>query len=295
MKKWKWYFVVAAVLISLGVWWSLPTGRGSQTLPAIVTSGYVPYTLVQELSGGKLAAHMLLPAGAEPHGFEPSPGSLVAVHRARAFVYVSAELEPWVKDVLDAAGPQTRVLELATYVAPGEDPHIWMDFDAVRNMARAIVDLLSELDPESAPFYRQNLEHFNARIAALDKEFSHTLAACQSREVVHIGHLAFGPLAKRYHLTLQALAGTSHEGEHAVRKVADLVKHIRASHVKAVFTEDAVSARLAQAVAAETSTELLPLYTVEHLTKKEFAQQISYEDFMRRNLESLQRGLACRK
>ncbi|MBR4592324.1 MAG: zinc ABC transporter substrate-binding protein, partial [Elusimicrobiaceae bacterium] len=50
---------------------------------------------------------MLLPPGAEPHAFEPTPGSMVLVHRADAFVYISDWLEPWVKDILGAAGKKT--------------------------------------------------------------------------------------------------------------------------------------------------------------------------------------------
>lgn len=268
-----------------------PTAGSKRT--RVVTSGYVPYTLTKQLSGGLLEVEMLLPPNAEPHSFEPSPGSLVAVHHAAALVYVSDRLEPWVQAVLGAAGKDTRVVSLADGLAQTEDPHVWMDFGAVVDMARTVVAVLTEIDPPHAAVYRDNLLRFEQEIAVLDRDFAATLANCQTREMVHIGHLAFAALAKRYNLSLRALAGTSHDGEHSARKLADLVKHIRAQGVHALFTEEAVSPRLSSAVAAETGAEILPLYPVEYVSKEDFNQGVSYSQFMRRNLESLQKGLKC--
>ena len=263
--------------------------------PVIVTSGYVPYLLVKEIGGAQTPVQLLLPPGAEPHSFEPSPGSLIAVHNARAFLYVSDVLEPGVKDVRGAAGKKTRVVALADMLPPSDDPHVWMNFDAVREMARTVKDTLVQLAPENAEMYAKNLARFEQEISALDNEFKQGLSRCEHREIIHIGHLAFGSLAKRYHLTLTALAGTSHDGEHSAQKLAALVKHIRAAKVQTLFTEGAVSPRLAQTVAAETGTKLLPLYTVEDVSKDDFMRGVSYEDFMRRNLKSLQEGLKCQK
>ena len=168
-----------------------------------------------------------------------------------------------------------------------------MDFDNVRAMARKLTETLSQADPQHAEIYRENCVRFEKEVEDLDNEFAHTLADCKSREVVHVGHLAFSGLAGRYNLKLSALAGTSHDGEHSARKLADLVKYIRARDVNVVFTEEAVSPRLAQTVAVETGASLLPLYTIEHVSKDDFNKGVTYAELMRRNLESLKQGLSC--
>ena len=262
---------------------------------AVVTSGYVPYILVREISGGRITPEMLLAPGAEPHSFEPSPGSLIAVHNAQAFFYVSPTLEPWVKDVLGAAGENTRVVALADAVIPTDDPHVWMDFDNVVKMAQLVQETLSQLDPKNASLYAENFTRFSQEISALDGDFKQVLLSCENREIIHIGHLAFGALAKRYNLALTALAGSSHDGEHSAKRLTELVKHIRAANVKALFTEDAVSPRLAQTVAVETGAQLLPLYTIEDISKDDFKRGVTYQELMHRNLASLQEGLTCQK
>lgn len=292
MKKMLFLFVLI-VLIILGFYYYKKVKNPTVSQPQLVVSSYVPYTLAKQLSGGQLNIEMLLPPNAEPHAFEPSPGSLVQVHRAAAFVYVSNELEPWARDVLGAAGSDTRVVELAEGLPAGDDPHIWMDFGRAIDMARKLSVLLTEIDPAHTADYQANLARLETEIAVLDRDFANSLATCKQREIVHIGHLAFGALAKRYQLSITALAGTSHDGEHSAHKLADLVKHIRAKQVKTLFTEEAVSPRLAEAVATETGAEILPLYTIEHVSKTDFDSAVTYAQLMQRNLKSLQQGLVC--
>lgn len=295
MKRIVFYTVVILLLVGTGLFFLRPArpAKPAQEI-SVVVSGYVPYTLARQIGrGGPLHIQMLLPPNAEPHAFEPTPGSIVAVHHAAVFGYVSDALEPWVKDVLGAAGGKTRVVELAQGIPAGKDPHVWMDFDFVRLMAQAWARAFCQVDPDHAELYQENLADFERTLVQLDNEFSQGLRSCQSREVVHVGHLAFSALAKRYNLSLSSLAGASHDAEHSARKLAELVQLVRQRQVPAVFTEEAVSGRLAQTLAVETGTSLLPLYTIEHVSKADFNNGVTYAQLMRRNLASLKQGLVC--
>lgn len=287
------------VLLAALVWWlSLaprrhlaPVAEGQK--PKVVTSGYVPYTLAKQLAGDYADVSMLLPANAEPHSFEPTPGVLVTVKNADIFIYVSDRIEPWAKDVLAAAGPQTQVVQSAQYTPASDDPHIWMDFKNTRKIARAIASVLVQKDPAHREVYGANLQALEKELQELDESYQKGLASCQSREVVHVGHLAFGNLTKNYNLSLSALAGSSHDGENSVRQLADLIQFIRQNQIHTIFTEETLSPRLSATVAEETGAQVLPLYTVEHVSKQDFDANVTYGELMRRNLQSLQRGLGC--
>lgn len=293
MKKICFAFIVF-LLLGLLYWGGYRPQIRPEGKTSVVASGYVPYTLAGQIGGDKISLSMLLPANAEPHSFEPAPGDMVAVRRADVFVYVSSRIEPWAKDVLSAAGPKTLALEAAAFAVPSEDPHVWMDFNNAGKIAAAVAGALSEKDPQNQAFYQQNLDAFQKELAALDTDYKRALADCRTREVVHIGHLAFNNLARRYNLSLSALAGSSHDGEHSARRLAELVKFIRRKGVKNIFTEETLSARLSAAVAEETGAQILPLYTVEHVSKEDFDRGVTYTELMRRNLESLKRGLECK-
>ena len=261
--------------------------------PKIVVSGYVPYTLARQIAGDTAEILMLLPSGAEPHSFEPTPGALVALNQADAFIYVSKELEPWAVDLAKAAGEKTRVLALAESFPKGQDPHVWMNIGQAELLAYQIAALFEKIAPQNRSVTDKNSFELSMELLALQDEFTQGLSSCQYHEVVHIGHLAFGNLLRPYGITLTTLAGTSHEGEHSVKKLAQLVHEIKAKKIPFIFTEEVVSPALAQTVAQETGTQILPLYSIEHISKDDFEQNVTYAELMRRNLANLKRGLVC--
>lgn len=290
-------FFILILLAALAAFWffnaKTPRPQTQDGQLTVVASGYVPYTVAKQIGGDYVNLSMLLPANAEPHSFEPTPGAIVAVHGADVFIYVSPRIEPWVTDILTNTKDGAIVVEAASSAKPSKDPHVWMDFDNMRPFAQAIAQALQEKDPSHKDIYAANLAAFNQQLDELDRQFSAALKNCKYRRIVHVGHLAFGNLASRYGLELTALAGTSHDGEHSVKRLAQVVDLVKNSGAPYVFTEEALSQNLAGVVAKETGAQLLPLYTVEHVSAQDAQNHVTYADLMRRNLASLQRGLEC--
>ncbi len=300
MKKGLLAVLIVLALGAFGVWW-LRGGKTAAVPPAsaspkdkleVTVSGYVPYTLAKQIGGERVNLHMLVPPGAEPHSFEPTPGSIIAVSEADLFIYISPRVEPWTKDILKGLSG-VNALEAGPSF-PEQDPHVWMTPYGALEMAKRITKALTKADPDGKAYYKKNLIEFENEIKELHASFMNGFADCQSRDVVHVGHLAFGNLAQTYGLHLQSLTGTSHQSEHSVHRLAGLVRYIRKHGVPAVFTEETLSQDLAATVARETKVRVLPLYTVEEVSKKDFDAGITYGEYMRRNLHNLREGLKCR-
>ena len=297
MKKGIVAFLLLAGLVFFGVWWfgtedkktSAPEEKPSRL--KVVASGYVPYDLARNIGGEKIELSQLIPAGTEPHHFEPTPGDIIKVNQSDLFVYVSPELEPWTQDILKGLFNVTSVETGPLF--EGEDPHVWMTPYGALAMAKILAQSLADKDPQNKAYYHQNLKNFEKEVSALHTAFKQGLANCKNREMIHIGHLAFGALAQDYGLNLHALTGTSHQSEHSVRKLAGLVKLIKKHQVGAVFTEEMLAPDLANTVSLETGVQILPLYTIHAVSKEDFAKSKTYLDFMRQNLANLQKGLQC--
>lgn len=297
MKKGIVAFLLLAGLVFFGVWWfgtedkktSAPEEKPSRL--KVVASGYVPYDLARNIGGEKIELSQLIPAGTEPHHFEPTPGDIIKVSQSDLFVYVSPELEPWTQDILKGLFNVTSVETGPLF--EGEDPHVWMTPYGALAMAKILAQSLADKDPQNKAYYHQNLKNFEKEVSALHTAFKQGLANCKNREMIHIGHLAFGALAQDYGLNLHALTGTSHQSEHSVRKLAGLVKLIKKHQVGAVFTEEMLEPDLANTVSLETGVQILPLYTIHAVSKEDFAKSKTYLDFMRQNLANLQKGLQC--
>ena len=89
------------------------------------------------------------------------------------------------------------------------------------------------------------------------------------------------------------LINSSEAQEPSPKDILEMIKQIREKNIKYIFTEEALSPEMADLIAKQTGAQILMLYTIEHITKEEFKQQISYQDFMYKNLENLTKGLEC--
>jgi ABC-type Zn uptake system ZnuABC Zn-binding protein ZnuA len=83
--------------------------------------------IVHEVAGERFAVQTLLPAGASPHTFEPTPGDIVVLSKARAFFRIGLGLELWADKLLAAVqNPSLRVVTVSEGVAvirTGADEH----------------------------------------------------------------------------------------------------------------------------------------------------------------------------
>lgn len=78
----------------------------------IKTSFYPMYEFTLQVAGDLAEVENLVPAGVEPHDWEPSPKDMAAITDADVFVYNGAGMESWADQVLDsAAGQQVLVIE----------------------------------------------------------------------------------------------------------------------------------------------------------------------------------------
>ena len=73
-----------------------------------------------------------------------------------------------------------------------------------------------------------------------------------------------------------------------------MIKSIKENKVKYIFTEETLNPAISQAIARETGAQVLYLHTIEHVTKQEFEQKMTYRQLMLKNLDSLAKGLNCK-
>ena len=66
----------------------------------ITTSFFPYYDLVSQIVGDKVELNSVIPFGAEPHDWEPSPGSIKSIQESDMIVYNGIGFDSWIKKVL---------------------------------------------------------------------------------------------------------------------------------------------------------------------------------------------------
>jgi zinc transport system substrate-binding protein len=274
----------------------------------IVTTLFPLYDMAKNIGADKADVSMLVPPGMEPHTFEPKPGDIMKINEADVFIYTGRFMEPWAEDIIkgvinkklivvDASKGTTMIPAVSPdkeEPAGALDPHIWLDFDNAKIMAKNIAEALEAKDPADKAFFRQKAADYNKQLTELDASFRTALSTCKNREIVYGGHYAFGYLAKRYGLKYLAAQGVSPDAEPTARDLARLVEQIKKDHITYVFYEELTSPKIAETIAGETHAKLLLLNAAHNLSKDQFERGVSFFEILHADLENLKIGLECR-
>lgn len=312
MRKWQTVAVVSALVAGV-----LLTGCGTvQTSPTVgknaklkvVTTFYPLYEFSKQIAGDEADITMLIPSGAEPHDWEPTPQDVARIADANVFVYNGGGIEPWVDSVVRAVNePNLHVVEAGKsvhFVQGGDeqsviglkqteqlDPHIWLDPVLAEQEVQTIAAAFEQADPQHAEAFKRNADTYLKKLQDLDRLYAKTLQDKQGREFV-TSHAAFGYMAKQYHITQLPIAGLNPDQEPSAEEMADIVTWAKAHQVKTIFFETLVSPKVAQAVAGEIGAKTAVLDPLEGLTEEEKAQGLDYIAVMKRNLEALNKALS---
>jgi len=320
----KYIFIIGVIaVIGLGIFAlsniSPKTKTDSQKI-TVVTTLFPLYDFAKNIGQDKVEVSLLLPPGVEAHTFEPKPSDITKINNADIFVYTGEFMEPWAHDIMEGADKKVKVVDASANIEMmkeeheheeeaehheaeeehghehgGVDPHIWLDFDNAKIMAENIAKTLSEIDPQNAEYYKNNLKSYQGKLSDLDNSYKNSLTTCQSKTIVYGGHYAFGYMGKRYGLAYESAYGISPDSEPSAQDLAGLISQIRTKKIAYVFFEELVSPKVAETLAKETGAGLLLLNPAHNLTKDEFEKNESFLSIMEKNLSNLKIGLNCNK
>lgn len=273
----------------------------------IVTATIYPlYEFACQVGGERAQVKKLIPAGGEPHSWEPSPRDMVSIFNGQVFIFNGAGLEPWVekqkeqlaqkkvKTVEASAGMDLIRHEEGEHEHLAADPHVWLDPVYAQQIVNKIKDALCEVDPVGKTYYSERAAAYYKELEQLDREYREGLGNFADREIV-VSHEAFGYLARRYGLRQVGIMGLSPESEPDPVHLKEVVKFCREHKVKYIFFEALVSPKLSETVARETGARTLALNPIGNLTPEQQAGGDNYLSLMRENLANLKMALEGEK
>ncbi len=296
-----WRAVALAVVLMLGFVEAGSALAGPAERLSVVASFYPLFEFAGHVGGDRVRVRRLVPAGAEPHDYEPTPRDVIALHEARVVIYNGAGLEPWARRVLpQIPGRVVKVnaTEGIALASSGEgrgatDSHVWLDPLLAQRQVDNILAGLVKADADGKATYEANAAAFKARLAGLHDRIATTLGPCRKKVFV-VSHAAFGYFAARYGLTQIAIGGLAPEAEPSAAKIRAILRTIRRYDVRVIYHETLVSPRVANAIAREIGARTLVLNPLEGLTDAEQRQGKGYFSIMDENLRNLVQGLDCR-
>ena len=280
-----------------------------RTKPLVYSSIYPMYDFAKKIGGDRIDLRMAVPAGAEPHDWEPTARLLAEIEEADVFIYNGVGMEPWIDRMLPSlsgSGPviveASRGIELLCLEEHRDsrdghgrgltvyDPHVWLDPVRANMQAKNILDALVQVDQGSAEYYRANFREFSEKLIELDYLYREGLGGLKRREIV-VSHAAFGYLTDRYGLKQIAVSGLNPREELSAAELVRLTKLLQRKGINHIFFETLTSPRLAEALAREVGAKTEVLNPIGGLTRQQMDKGMDYISVMKQNLETLKRVL----
>lgn len=264
----------------------------------IVASFYPIGEFARQVGGDAAVVSVIVPAGVEPHDYEPTPRDIASMYAADAVLLNGAGIDGWatkIRPELERKGVKVLVMSQVLGFDDGQDgvdPHFWLDpMLAIREVI-AIADTLSAVDEGRFTVYTDNAKAYADDLSDLDRYFREGLSDC-GKDTIVTSHDAFGYVAKAYGFEALSIAGISPESEPSTKQLAELSVLAREKRITHVFFETLVSPRLAEVLAKEIGAKTLIFDPLEGLSEDATDRGENYVSIMRENLENLRIALEC--
>lgn len=216
---------------------------------------------VKNVGGEKVEVSVMVPPGASPHAYEPTPSQMATLARAKMFVKVGSGIEfelVWM-DKLVAINQEMLVVDCSRGVQLHEgeeyeweedhgamDPHIWLSPQNAKIMVQNIYEGLVQVDPGNRAYYKQNRDTYLQKLTKLDQDIREDLSRVNNRKFM-VYHPAFGYFAKEYNLTLLPIEAEGKEP--TAVGMAHLIEQAKEHNIRVIFASPQFNPQSAEVIA----------------------------------------------
>ena len=224
--------------------------------------------IIQGIVGDDYTIKILVPQGASPETFEPTPKQFIALNES--VMIFSIGLLDFEKALLEKVHDQSKIANLSTGVATiagscshthhgkhchhGIDPHIWCSPKSINIMASNAYNAIVAQMPDKD--YAANYSTLNQRITALDQQVKQL---CDSAALPYfiIYHPALTYLARDY--GLEQVAVENEGKETSAKRLSQIIDRARKDGVKRVFYQSEFPASSIEVVAQDIGAQAVEI------------------------------------
>jgi zinc transport system substrate-binding protein len=213
----------------------------------------------EKIGGDKVQVSVMVPPGAAPHTYEPTPGQFIEVSKTKMYVKVGSAIDfevVW----FDKLRTTNRAMVICDASAGLElvhdddndqkryDPHVWLSVKNAKIMVKNIYTCLCAIDSMHTGYYAKNLELYLSQLDSLDSEIEQLLSAKSHQEFI-VYHPAWTYFARDYHL--EQIPVEIEGKQPTAKNIQQLIDYARINNIKCIFASPQFNRESADVIARE--------------------------------------------
>lgn len=290
----------------------LLTGCGSadsqesetDTIQAVATFSILT-DIVEEVGGEHVDVHNLVPVGQDPHEYESSPDDTKALSDADIFFTNGLNLEGgengWAARMADSVGIEDDAIIETTdgveplYLTEGAadtvNPHAFLDPNVGVIMAENVAGGLSDIDPDHAAHYQQNLDDYIGQLTEMAAQYQQEIGdLAEERRVLVTSERAFQYVADRYDLQEGYIWAVDTDQIGTPDQIISTIEFVNDHNPPALFIESNVTPAPMETVSEDTGVDIYATVFSDELAP-EGEPGDTYLGLLEENLTRISEGL----
>jgi zinc transport system substrate-binding protein len=258
--------------------------------PTVLVS-LAPYKFfVEKIADGTVKVHLMVPAGASAHTYEPTPKEMLAAGQADLWFTIGETFEARAGRALQDHRPSLKLVDLrkgvdliSSHDHPGHtcsnpaclDSHVWLSPRQSKIQAQDIATALIQLIPENRTLYTKNLQNFLNELDQLDKEIEGQLKGLKQR-VIMVSHPAYAYFCRDYNL--KQLSVEFEGRDPTPQQLTRILQEARQNQIRAIFIQPQYNNKGARLIAETIGAKVVTVdpYSEDYLNSmREIARQFA--------------------
>ena len=222
-------------------------------------------SLIDEITMGDFDVEVIVPKGASPETFEPTPKQVTSFSDAE-FIF-STGLIDFEQSLIKRIDGKAELVNLSKDIEliagscscgnhhhkHGIDPHIWTSPRALRTMVTNAHDAIIALYPDSVK-YTEATERLLERIADIDN-YCATRIEAAGVDAIMIYHPAYTYFARDY--GIEQIAIENDGKEPSLRQTTALIERAKEHNIKSILRQPQYSEDKVRAIATDAGAEVI--------------------------------------
>jgi zinc transport system substrate-binding protein len=234
--------IIVIILASYSLFVAFPrkVNDNNYQKPSVAATIFPLYDIVKNIAGNEIDVSLILPPGASPHTFEPTPTILREMKKAQTVFMIGHGIDDWAKSLVEDSN-KILAVDNGITLRPN-DPHYFLTGENAILISQTVADSLILALPNLTGSISENQKKYQIELEKMNEQIKTELSKVKNRELITF-HDAWYYFAEAYGLNIVGTFEPSVGREPTPQYLAKLSQKIKETGVRVLYAEPQFSTR----------------------------------------------------